>query len=114
MLRNHVMDPETSARHGSSGQPQQHQQPARPTFINTAEDPWYSSAPVPESPSNGYGYSDFNAVKAPTAPLRVDTVQFDDDDFSNEPPLLEELGIRFDHIWSKTQAVLLPTKVRQK
>jgi len=33
-----------------------------------------------------------------------------DDDYENEPPLLEELGIRFDHIWSKTQAVLYPVK----
>jgi hypothetical protein len=35
-----------------------------------------------------------------------------DNDYENEPPLLEELGIRFDHIWSKTQAVINPTKVR--
>ncbi|GAB5364015.1 hypothetical protein AAMO2058_000933300 [Amorphochlora amoebiformis] len=31
-------------------------------------------------------------------------------DFSNEPPLLEELGINFDHIWQKTLAVLVPVK----
>jgi hypothetical protein len=30
----------------------------------------------------------------------------DNEDYENEPPLLEELGIRFDHIWSKTQAVV--------
>jgi hypothetical protein len=30
------------------------------------------------------------------------------DDFENEPPLLEELGINFDHIRSKTIAVLNP------
>lgn len=36
---------------------------------------------------------------------------YDSDDFSNEPPLLEELGIRFDHIWSKTRAVILLTKI---
>jgi hypothetical protein len=33
------------------------------------------------------------------------------EDYSNEPPLLEELGIRFDHIFTKTQAVMIPTKV---
>jgi hypothetical protein len=33
------------------------------------------------------------------------------DDFENEPPLLEELGVRVDHIWSKTQAVIHPFKV---
>ncbi|CEG47080.1 Rab GTPase interacting factor, Golgi membrane protein [Plasmopara halstedii] len=34
----------------------------------------------------------------------------DTDEFANEPPLLEELGINFDHIWAKTVSVLLPTK----
>lgn len=33
-----------------------------------------------------------------------------DDDFENEPPLLEELGINLDHIWLKTKAVVLPSK----
>ncbi|KAF0717783.1 Aste57867_2100 [Aphanomyces stellatus] len=32
------------------------------------------------------------------------------DDFENEPPLMEELGINFEHIWTKTQVVLNPTK----
>mmetsp|Transcript_14022 Transcript_14022/g.21227 ORF Transcript_14022/g.21227 Transcript_14022/m.21227 type:complete len:283 (-) Transcript_14022:115-963(-) len=32
-------------------------------------------------------------------------------DFENEPPLLEELGINFDHIGQKTLAVMIPTKV---
>ncbi|XP_067940744.1 protein YIPF5-like [Watersipora subatra] len=34
----------------------------------------------------------------------------DEDDFENEPPLLEELGINFDHIYQKTLAVLNPMK----
>lgn len=37
--------------------------------------------------------------------LNMNTYSFDD-----EPPLLEELGIRFDHIWSKTQAVMYPMR----
>lgn len=37
-------------------------------------------------------------------------VEEDDEDYENEPPLLEELGINFEHIWSKTLAVILPTK----
>ncbi len=32
------------------------------------------------------------------------------DDFEDEPPLLEELGIHFGHIAQKTLAVLVPTK----
>lgn len=34
-----------------------------------------------------------------------------EEDYDNEPPLLEELGIRFDHIQSKTMAVMYPRKV---
>lgn len=37
-------------------------------------------------------------------------VDEDDEDYANEPPLLEELGINFEHIGSKTLAVILPTK----
>ncbi|XP_007890892.1 protein YIPF5 [Callorhinchus milii] len=33
-----------------------------------------------------------------------------DADFDDEPPLLEELGINFDHIWQKTLTVLNPMK----
>ncbi|KAK3099603.1 hypothetical protein FSP39_006900 [Pinctada imbricata] len=33
-----------------------------------------------------------------------------EDDYENEPPLLEELGINFDHIRQKTMAVLNPFK----
>ncbi|KAF4090232.1 hypothetical protein AMELA_G00049620 [Ameiurus melas] len=32
------------------------------------------------------------------------------DSFEEEPPLLEELGINFDHIWQKTLTVLNPMK----
>lgn len=34
----------------------------------------------------------------------------EEDEFANEPPLLEELGINFEHIWAKTVSVLLPSK----
>ncbi|OQR91251.1 hypothetical protein THRCLA_09057 [Thraustotheca clavata] len=33
-----------------------------------------------------------------------------EEDYDNEPPLLEELGVNFNHIWTKTLSVLLPTK----
>ncbi|KAM4034142.1 protein YIPF5-like [Anomaloglossus baeobatrachus] len=42
----------------------------------------------------------------PTSPDSVYGSSFDD-----EPPLLEELGINFDHIWQKTLTVLHPLKV---
>ncbi len=34
----------------------------------------------------------------------------EEEDYRNEPPLLEELGINFEHIWAKTRAVLVLTK----
>mmetsp|Transcript_2445 Transcript_2445/g.3395 ORF Transcript_2445/g.3395 Transcript_2445/m.3395 type:complete len:313 (+) Transcript_2445:18-956(+) len=43
--------------------------------------------------NNGYNYS-----------------QSEDENYDNEPPLLEELGVNFEHIWKKTQAVMYPTK----
>jgi len=33
-----------------------------------------------------------------------------EEDYENEPPLLEELGINFQHIWVKTKGVLVPFK----
>lgn len=35
----------------------------------------------------------------------------DDEDYDNEPPLLEELGINFEHIYGKTVSVLHPTRL---
>ncbi|KAF6083546.1 Yip1 domain family member 5 [Phyllostomus discolor] len=43
---------------------------------------------------------------APAAPQ-----PFYGNSFEDEPPLLEELGINFDHIWQKTLTVLHPLKV---
>lgn len=34
-----------------------------------------------------------------------------EEDYSNEPPLIEELGINFAHIWMKTKTIILPIKV---
>ena len=36
-----------------------------------------------------------------------------EEDYSNEPPLMEELGINFRHIWTKTKTIILPIKVCQ-
>jgi hypothetical protein len=33
-----------------------------------------------------------------------------EDDYDNEPPLLEELGINWEHIFEKTKAVVNPTQ----
>jgi len=95
------MDPENSLKSGASSQ----------SDLPSYEDPWYSSSGGPESPISDYGYSNFNALKSTNSipPPRTDSSDIDED-YSNEPPLLEELGIRFDHIWSKTQAVIIPNR----
>ncbi|KAG7458987.1 hypothetical protein MATL_G00226460 [Megalops atlanticus] len=79
------------------------------------DDPYVDyGAPVPGvfTPSVGLGPPDppytgqvFQPAKHPETPTYTATETFED-----EPPLLEELGINFDHIWQKTLTVLNPFK----
>ena len=94
-------------------QPQQYnqQQQASASFAN--DDQWYDG---PESPkTTGVASStDYNGMGGYAANPYVGSIgnmNGGEEDYDNEPPLLEELGIRFDHIWSKTQAVIHPLKV---
>ncbi|KAJ1430674.1 hypothetical protein B484DRAFT_430504 [Ochromonadaceae sp. CCMP2298] len=73
-------------------------------YMNTgqAEDPWYTQgeSPTAEYANNNnqsfdYNTNNYNNNIAEEGP---------------EEPLLEELGVNFDKIWVKTQAVLYPTK----
>mmetsp|Transcript_4962 Transcript_4962/g.7582 ORF Transcript_4962/g.7582 Transcript_4962/m.7582 type:complete len:249 (-) Transcript_4962:84-830(-) len=105
MIRNHALDPENYSSpaegYGNYGSDFS-------DFDGTSnEDPWYSKSPdkpgasTPDIPRYGSG-DDMSSGY---------TGRFDaDEDYENEAPLLEELGIRFDHIWSKTQAVIIPIK----
>ena len=54
--------------------------------------------------SAGVPYSGTIMTPDPVTPYSTNTT----DDFENEPPLMEELGINFDHIKQKTLAVLNP------
>jgi hypothetical protein len=74
------------------------------------EDPWYTSSPVKSDQQSSQQSTSFASygITQNSDPFTVG-----DEDYSNEPPLLEELGIRFDHIWKKTAAVILLTKVNQ-
>ncbi len=71
---------------------------------------FYSAAG--QSNTNNY-YNDwsqpsiFNPVGDKSDPFTQQT-QFTGTDIDNEPPLLEELGINFDHIYMKTKCVLNP------
>ncbi len=64
----------------------------------------YGAPPAYSAPMGGYGM-----YGAPPADPAMDF-----DDYDNEPPLLEELGINFDHITKKTQAVLYINKVSRR
>ncbi len=86
-------------------------------------DPWYAGSPEKPNQSS-YGHnnpttpslepSSSSYMNQANESMSMNyTGRFDlpDEDYSNEPPLLEEIGIRFDHIWTKTQAVILLNKV---
>lgn len=62
-------------------------------------------------PSNNYNHPSGNYSSPNTFNYRNPVSSAFDDDFENEPPLLEELDIHFDHILAKTQAVMIVNKV---
>ena len=118
-MRNHLLDPESSTRlYDNQG----------------SEDPWFEARPGPHhapaqsypqygTGSTGFTSTGFNKPQYNNPGQSSYAAEMDgrspgnpgmggDDDYENEPPLLEELGIRFDHIWMKTQAVVNPTKVK--
>ena len=90
--------------------------PSRPNggFYGQQEDPWYSNSGQ-ESPasdnSRGPSFDYSGSFNMMGSGMQADSTLASEVDYENEPPLLEELGIHFDHIWAKTQAVLIPTKV---
>ncbi|KAI2800493.1 hypothetical protein RDWZM_009151 [Blomia tropicalis] len=62
------------------------------------------------SNSSFYQPAPNNAFVPPPQPGQFDTYGNVGDQFADEPPLLEELGINFEHIMQKTVAVLNPLK----
>ncbi|TNN20587.1 Protein YIPF5 [Schistosoma japonicum] len=89
----------------------------------------YTNVYHPNSPQTGYynpseiQFSQFsyeNANPIPSQPVNLPYPQVpyssgsiykgQEEDYENEPPLLEELGINFSHIVQKTSSVLVPFK----
>ncbi|NP_001187872.1 protein YIPF5-like [Ictalurus punctatus] len=62
-----------------------------------------TSDPYAQSTEPPYTGQMFQPAASPGAAEHTDS-------FEEEPPLLEELGINFDHIWQKTLTVLNPMK----
>jgi len=50
------------------------------------------------------------SIMTPSNTNYAETTQSGGDNYDDEPPLMEELGINFDHIMQKTAAVLNPLK----
>ena len=139
MMHNHIFDPNKSTGQAGGGFRPGPQSNEDPWFESSSSNqhqtttpqsgyPNYSGGPMYPGglPQQGvqpfygggsgsaYGVPMYdNTQRYPSAGLDdMSTMAANDfDDFDNEPPLLEELGVRFDHIWSKTQAVINPTKV---
>jgi hypothetical protein len=71
-------------------------------------EPWYAGSPEKPQQTN---YSNINYSNGETNARYSGRFDLQDEDYSSEPPLLEEIGIRFDHVWEKTQAVILINRV---
>ena len=97
-------------------QPQQPQYNQAYPSTFSSDDQWYSTD-NPESPktdSNPYNGNMNTGYSSSVYGGGINNMSMGvggEEDYDNEPPILEELGIRFDHIWSKTQAVIHPLKV---
>ena len=78
--------------------------PAQPTSHSSS---WYAEGVANDSESAGDRTAMlYNGDEE----LNTSNAQYVEDDMDNEPPLLEELGINFDHIILKTKAVLYPNR----
>ncbi|CAH1267318.1 YIPF5 [Branchiostoma lanceolatum] len=89
---------------GYDGGGQQHQYPAG-GYDYSQQQGGYPAQPnifTPDTSSSYAGYTQTDGA-SPMGPG-------DPNSFEDEPPLLEELGINFDHITQKTMTVLNPTK----
>lgn len=91
-------------------------QPYNPQRVSSFQDnQWFSNESDSQSSTNysgnQYSYANNNTgTLSYNDPGSMSNGQ-EYEDYDNEPPLLEELGIRFDHMWMKTQAVVHPFKV---
>ena len=121
MIRNHLLDTESPQKMATF-----HPYATNPNpSPQASEDPWFegqSNGGVPQGiPYGGYnsnvahqpqpqsyGMSSSSGANMNNYGVPPMGALNDEDNYDNEPPLLEELGIRFDHIWTKTQAVVNP------
>lgn len=113
MIRNHLIDSQTSQRSSSGGpaffNPSSYDQQSSGSPSKPTEDLWYTSNGRESPMYSSYAGSNTNTFGDQSnygGSMTMGSSDPIEDDYENEPPLLEELGIRFDHIWAKTQAVI--------
>lgn len=87
MIKNHQI--------GGSGSP----------MNSPAGEGWYSAANTPTTQS----YAGMDPRTTESVDMDSGNQAYVEEDYDNEPPLLEELGINFERITRKTKAVLNPT-----
>ena len=126
MIRNHLLDTESPQKMATF-----HPYAANQSS-HASEDPWFEGQSINGGQLQSIPYGGYNNIpqQQPQQQLSFGMGSssssssgvamnsygappmgaLNEEDFDNEPPLLEELGIRFDHIWTKTQAVVNPTK----
>ena len=130
MIRNHILDPNSVGKRGERGDVAVNESIRSTNGQPDNDDGWYGanvasgqSGPM-QAPQNSYGQS-YGGVSSYNMP---DSAQnnhqygmgtmggslgggLSNSIYDDEPPLLEELGIRPSHIVSKTKAVLYVHKV---
>ncbi len=117
---NNVNVPSSSSTPSLNGQHQQHNN----DFFNGAMDdnanhhslsgPMMSSTTAStKASSNTPSYTNFSASSSTSNNNNISSYNrytYNPDDFADEPPLLEELGINISHIQTKSLAVILPVR----
>ena len=103
MLRNQVIDPESPERRGLNPNNNLGVKVSPPTEY---EDPWYAASNdnSPRNNDNGGVTGSFgNSSSYGGGSMGYGNDAYGSmasyDDYDNEPPLLEELGVNFDHVY---------------
>eukprot|EP00048_Salpingoeca_helianthica_P016601 m.233207 g.233207 ORF g.233207 m.233207 type:complete len:265 (+) comp19016_c0_seq1:105-899(+) len=92
--------------------PQYSAPPATPSHGYSSQfvAPTYAAGPTPAAYNKQPSYPQFAQPTAPMGTMDSGNTFSNSLGFDEEPPLLEELGINFQHIFDKTLAVLHPMK----
>ena len=112
-------NPTNTTNYNNFQQPQQQQQQQQQPSMMMNNNPQQSFQPQQPQSNIGAGFNPSTLGSMQTS-MKTNTgttayhMLGGEPDFSNEPPLLEEIGVNFSHIKKKTIAVLLPAAQLEK